>query len=144
MANASILAAFERFWLHVVAALGEKADANHSHDDKYYTETEIDTKLSGKADASHTHTVSQISDLTATATELNYMDGVTSNVQTQLNTKVDAVSGKGLSTNDFTNEDKEKLNSIPEVTEDNEGDFLRVVNGVWAVSSIANAEEASF
>ncbi len=41
----------------------------------------------GKADASHTHTVSEISDLTATATELNYMDGVTSNVQTQLDGK---------------------------------------------------------
>lgn len=33
---------------------------------------------------SHKHTVSEISDLTATATELNYMDGVTSNVQSQL------------------------------------------------------------
>ena len=36
---------------------------------------------------SHTHTVSEITDLTATATELNYMDGVTSNVQTQLDNK---------------------------------------------------------
>jgi len=32
-------------------------------------------------------TVSQITDLTATATELNYTDGVTSNIQTQLNAK---------------------------------------------------------
>ena len=36
---------------------------------------------------------SQISDLTATATELNYVDGVTSNIQTQLNGKVDEVNG---------------------------------------------------
>lgn len=41
----------------------------------------------GKANASHTHTVANITDLTATATELNYMDGVTSNVQTQLDGK---------------------------------------------------------
>jgi hypothetical protein len=34
-------------------------------------------------------TVSQISDLTATAAELNYTDGVTSNIQTQLDAKVD-------------------------------------------------------
>ena len=34
-------------------------------------------------------TVSQISDLTATATELNYTDGVTSAIQTQLDAKVD-------------------------------------------------------
>ena len=30
----------------------------------------------------HTHTVANISGLTATATELNYCDGVTSNIQT--------------------------------------------------------------
>ena len=40
-------------------------------------------------DTFHTHTVANISDLTATATELNYMDGVTSNVQTQLDKKID-------------------------------------------------------
>jgi hypothetical protein len=63
MANSSILAAFERFWLHITAALGNKADI------------------------AHTHTVANISDLTATAAELNYCDGVTSNIQTQLNGK---------------------------------------------------------
>lgn len=39
------------------------------------------------AKGEHEHTVADITDLTATATELNYMDGVTSNVQTQLNNK---------------------------------------------------------
>lgn len=109
------------------SAIGAAA-SSHTHDDRYYTETEIDTKLSGKANtshgnhvpntqtannkvflrndntwqtitpanigaaaSSHTHTVANISDLTATATELNYMDGVTSNVQEQLDGK--AVSG---------------------------------------------------
>ena len=89
-----------------------------------YTKSEVDTKLSGKANtshgnhvpttetannakflrndntwatvtpanigaaaSSHNHTVANITDLTATATELNYMDGVTSNVQTQLDGK---------------------------------------------------------
>lgn len=41
----------------------------------------------GKANATHTHTVANITDLTATADELNYMDGVTSNVQSQLDSK---------------------------------------------------------
>lgn len=37
-----------------------KAAASHTHDDRYYTETEIDTKLSGKANSSHTHTKDQV------------------------------------------------------------------------------------
>ena len=31
-------------------------DFEHNHDDRYYTESEVDTKLSGKADKNHTHT----------------------------------------------------------------------------------------
>lgn len=31
------------------------AAASHSHDDRYYTETEVDNKLSGKSDTGHTH-----------------------------------------------------------------------------------------
>ena len=46
MANTSILAAFERMWQHVVNALGNKADSDHVHDNRYYTETEVDTKIS--------------------------------------------------------------------------------------------------
>ena len=34
----------------------------HTHDDRYYTESEVDTKLSGKSDTGHTHTKSQITD----------------------------------------------------------------------------------
>lgn len=37
-------------------------DFDHTHDDRYYTESEIDTKLSGKADKNHTHTKSEITD----------------------------------------------------------------------------------
>ena len=37
-------------------------DFAHTHDDRYYTETEMDSKLSGKANSSHTHTKSQITD----------------------------------------------------------------------------------
>lgn len=38
-----------------VEQLNTKADAEHSHDDVYYTEVEIDTLLENKADASHNH-----------------------------------------------------------------------------------------
>lgn len=40
------------------------------------------------------------------------LDGVTKNVQTQLNDKVDKVTGKGLSTNDYTSAEKTKLSGI--------------------------------
>ena len=35
----------ERLWGHIIAKLGNKADKEHAHDDKYYTEVEIDKKL---------------------------------------------------------------------------------------------------
>ena len=76
------------------------AASSHTHDDRYYTETEIDTKLSNKADKSHAHAVTDITDLTATVTELNYMDGVTSGVQAQLDGKVPTtrkINNKALS-----------------------------------------------
>lgn len=37
MANASILAAFERMWQHIVLALNEKSDTTHNHDSVYVT-----------------------------------------------------------------------------------------------------------
>lgn len=36
-------------------ALDGKAPSSHSHDDRYYTETEVDTLLSGKSDSGHNH-----------------------------------------------------------------------------------------
>lgn len=108
-------------------AIGNKANADHDHNTVYYTKTETDTKiteinesisgkansshahaitdvtnlestLDGKSDNGHKHTVSDITDLTATATELNYMDGVTSSVQAQLDGLADIVDGKANET----------------------------------------------
>ena len=39
---------------------------NHNHDDRYYTESEIDSKLSGKANSSHTHSYLPLSGGTLT------------------------------------------------------------------------------
>ena len=39
----------------VFNALAGKANATHDHDDRYYTETEIDTKLESKSDTTHKH-----------------------------------------------------------------------------------------
>lgn len=39
---------------------GMFAPKSHTHDNRYYTESEIDGKLSGKANSSHTHTKAQV------------------------------------------------------------------------------------
>ena len=53
--------------------LENKSATGHTHDDRYYTETEMNTKLNGKANSTHTH---NISDVTGLSTSL---DGKMSN-----------------------------------------------------------------
>ena len=43
--------------------LSGKSDTGHTHDDRYYTETEMNTKLAGKSDTGHTHTGDQLAPL---------------------------------------------------------------------------------
>ena len=38
--------------------LAGKSDTGHTHDDRYYTESEMNTKLAGKSDTSHSHNLS--------------------------------------------------------------------------------------
>ena len=67
---------------------------------------------------------STLEGLTATVDELNYMSGATSNIQEQLNNKVETIEGKGLSTNDFTNEYKDKLDNLSTGGEEVTGDYI--------------------
>ena len=100
--------------------LSGKSNTGHIHDDRYYTETEMTTLLSGKSDTGHTHTISNVTGLqtaldgkaplegwtvnrvlvangtgaitastTIDTTELGYLNGVTSNIQTQFSGKSD-------------------------------------------------------
>lgn len=98
----------------------------------YATTSALTSGLAGKANVSHTHTISQISGLqteldsklesvsladlgiTATATELNYVDGVTSNIQTQLNNK--AASSHNHSAANITSGTLD-LDRIPSITD---------------------------
>lgn len=50
------------------SVLDSKSEIGHTHDDRYYTETEIDEKLNGKADSSHSH---NINDVTGLSTSLD-------------------------------------------------------------------------
>ena len=48
--------------------------SGHTHDDRYYTESEIDTKLAAKSNTGHTHTKSQITDFAHTHTKSDITD----------------------------------------------------------------------
>lgn len=48
-------------WDGVTGKPGTFTPSTHTHDDRYYTETEMNTKLAGKANSSHTHGVADIS-----------------------------------------------------------------------------------
>ena len=86
----------------------------------YYTKTEVDTLLAGKASSTHVHgnitndgklpTASRvvvtdasgnIDTSSVTGTELGYLSGVTSNVQTQLNSKHDDTNHVALTTTEI-------------------------------------------
>lgn len=47
--------------------LGGKSNTGHNHDDRYYTESEINSKLAGKSDTSHSHTTHLTTDIAASA-----------------------------------------------------------------------------
>ena len=55
------------------SAVSTKANSSHTHDDRYYTESEIDSKvatlntdISTKANSSHTHTIANVTSLQST------------------------------------------------------------------------------
>lgn len=50
-------------WGNVTGKPSTFTPSSHTHDDRYYTESEVDSKLSGKASTSHNHTISQITDI---------------------------------------------------------------------------------
>lgn len=95
----------------IQASLDNKADSTASSGEIPQTATPIEQNtarlqyildtVNTIPDNGHTHTVSDITDLTVTATELNYMAGVTSSVQEQLNTQNQKVEAYMELTDDF-------------------------------------------
>ena len=74
---------------------------------KKYTDVKIAEAAVGGVDVTELVT-EKVAEVVGTATESFDTLG---EMETAINNKVDKVDGKGLSTNDFTNADKEKLNS---------------------------------
>lgn len=46
----------------IKSALDGKSNTGHTHDDRYYTETEVNTKLNGKSNTGHKHVKADIAD----------------------------------------------------------------------------------
>jgi hypothetical protein len=126
MANQSIKAAFARFWHHVMVKLND-----------YATVESLDAHI-GNTSNPHNIELSQFG-VTATSDELNHIDGVTSNVQEQL----DVLSGL-IGDTSVQDQIAAAGAGLPTVTTDNNGAFLRVVDGKWEAVTVPNAEEASF
>lgn len=67
----------------------QASNVGHTHDDRYYTESEIDLKVSSSISASAAVVSDSsgkiVSSSTVSSTELESLNGVTSNVQSQLN-----------------------------------------------------------
>lgn len=100
-------------------ALSSKSDCNHTHDDRYFTESEVTSKLNGKANSSHTHSISNITDLQTTLngkanSSHNHDDRyyTESEMDTKLDTKADTTvattSDNGLMSSTMVS----KLNGI--------------------------------
>lgn len=54
-------------------SLDGKSNTGHTHDDRYYTESEVDSKLNGKANSSHSHTVANITDISISKASAGYI-----------------------------------------------------------------------
>ena len=91
----------------VYAALGTKANSSD-----VYNKSAVDTALTAKADKSTTYTKTEVD--TALSTKQNTISDL-STIRSGAAlgaTAVQPVSGKGLSTNDYTNDEKSKLAGI--------------------------------
>ena len=94
MANQSIYNAFERMWQHIFSRLSD-----------FVTRDYVDNKIASFVDSAP----STLDTLNELAAALGDDPNFASTVATQIGNKVDKVSGKSLSTNDFTNDYKTKL-----------------------------------
>lgn len=119
-----------------------KAEKTHFH--VISDVADLQSALDEKASSTHNHKVTDISDLTATATELNYMDGVTSNVQTQLDGKAPSTHSHTVSQITGLTTSVEELNYVDGVTSGIQAqlDGKAATGHKHAISDVTNLQSA--
>lgn len=95
------------------------------------TETYVDNKVAGIVNSAP-ETLDTLNEL---ATALGNDPNFATTVATQIGTKVDKVSGKGLSTNDYTTTEKNKLSGIASGAEVNQNAFSNVTIGATTIAA---------
>lgn len=101
--------------------LDGKSNTGHTHDDRYYTESEMNTKLAGKSDASHSHNLN---------TMINTLDEGTS-TPTDDDYYIAQYAGGGTSTTTYTR----RLHSALWSYIKGKADSIYQVKGNYAASS---------
>ena len=113
----------------------EITDFDHTHDDRYYTESEVDTKLSGKSDTGHTHTKSQITDFPTSLKNPNALtvNGKTYDGSSAVNAGVQTVANGGTGATTAENGFNTLANGVRDSSKpvDNEKMLLKPTTGTW-------------
>ena len=120
---------WQTYWMLLVSTTGGGGSGDFDPT-KYYTKTETDGLLNEKQD-DLTQTQLNAVNSGITATKVSTYDGYA----TAINNKVDKVTGKGLSTNDFTTAEKTKLAGIETGAEVNEIDTITAGSNVTVSKS---------
>lgn len=151
----------ERLWLHIVSRLNKKVDKvdGKSLSTNDYTTTEKN-KLAGIASGAEVNqnAFSNVVVGSTTITADAKTDTLTIAAGNNVTITPDATNDKiTIAAKDTTysvattsanglmsSTDKSKLDGIPSCSTSNNGQFLRVINGVATWSTVSSAEEASF
>jgi hypothetical protein len=133
----------DNLWENKTLAEAGISAVGHTHDDRYYTEAEITTLLSGKSDTGHTHTIANVTGLQSAlddkaddATTLAGY-GIT---DAYTKTAVDsALSGKSSTSH---NHSLDSLSNVT-ITGNTSGELLKWNGTAWVNNTIAEAGVAA-
>lgn len=85
-------------WGEVTGKPSTFSPSSHTHDDRYFTESEVTSKLAGKSDTGHKHAVADITGLQTNLTSMQgEIDSLKSSVSSGKTSIASAITTKGVS-----------------------------------------------